>query len=227
MSGLSIEHKRNFHVVRWCLALLLLTIAALYAYFGIRWYSTGELSPLPMPVSAADASVDETKVSQKQIDSYKVVGTQPRYIEIPALGMSKIRVTKVGLTRNNLLDAAGNINDAGWYAKSVTPGSDAGSVVINGHNAGVGSVGAFAKLSQLKKDDQISVERGDGKVFSYGVYDVHEVTLKNLATSGMKDLMLSADPSKEGLSLITTSGKWIPKDKVFDKSIIVRAVIIE
>jgi len=40
-------------------------------------------------------------------------------------------------------------------------------------------------------------------------------------------MMYSVEPDKEGLSLITCSGRWVPKDKVFDRRILVRATIVE
>lgn len=227
MSGLSIQQKRNLHIVRWALAVALLVIALAYAYFGVRWYNTGELSPLPLPVSAADSSIDETPVTNKQVEEYTVPAEQPRYIEIPSIGVAKTRVTRVGVTSRNMLDVPKNIDDAAWYAKSTTPGSGVGAVLIDGHNGGVSRNGVFAKLGDLKEGDQISVERGDGKVFSYEVYDVRDMPLEQVNKTGMKEMMYSAEPAKEGLSLITCSGKWIPKDKVFDRRIMVRATLVE
>lgn len=227
MSGLEIQHKRNFHVMRWSVASVLFAIISAYAYFGVRWYSTGVESPLPLPVAAADTSIDETPITDKQKQEYTVPAAQPRYIEIPKLGISNVRVTKVGVTANNMLDVPRNINDTAWYAKSATPGSGVGAVLIDGHNGGVSHNGVFAQLSTLKKGDQISVERGDGKIFTYEVYDVRNMPLEWVNKTGMKEMMYSVDPSKEGLSLITCSGRWIPKDKVFDHRILVRATIIE
>lgn len=227
MSGLSIQQKRNLHVIRWLLAIILLTIALAYAYFGVRWYNTGELSPLPMPVSAADTSIDETPVTTRQVEEYTVPAQQPRYIEIPSIGVAKTRVTRVGVTARNMLDVPKNIDDTAWYAKSATPGSGVGAVLIDGHNGGVTRNGVFAKLGNLKEGDQISVERGDGKVFAYEVYDVRDMPLEQVNKTGMKEMMYSAEPAKEGLSLITCSGKWIPKDKVFDRRILVRATLVE
>jgi LPXTG-site transpeptidase (sortase) family protein len=227
MSGLHIQHQRNFHVMRWTVGLILFAAIGAYAYFGIRWYSTGIASPLPLPVSAADTSIDETPVTDKQKQEYTVPAAQPRYIEIPKLGISNVRVTKVGVTQHNMLDVPKNIDDAAWYTKSATPGSGVGAVLIDGHNGGVSRNGVFSKLNTLQKGDQISVERGDGKTFTYEVYDVRDMPLEQVNKTGMKEMMYSVDPSKEGLSLITCSGKWIPKDKVFDHRILVRATIIE
>jgi sortase (surface protein transpeptidase) len=202
-------------------------MVAAYAYFGIRWYNTGDLSPLPLPVSAADTSVDETPVSAKQVQDYVVSPEAPRYLEIQKLGITQSRVTKVGLTANHMLDVPRNLADTGWYAKSATPGSGVGAVLIDGHSTGVSRSGVFAKLSSLQKGDQVTIERGDGKSFTYEVYDVRDMTLDQVNKTGMKEMMYSVDPSKEGLSLISSSGKWIPKAQVFDHRILVRATIVD
>lgn len=227
MSGLHIQHKRNLHMVRWSLALILLSGIVAYSYFGFRWYNTGELSPLPLPVAAADGSIDETPVTEKQITEHTVPAGNPRYLSIPSLGIGSARVTTVGVTQNNLLDVPKALDDTGWYAKSSTPGSGVGAVLIDGHNGGVSRNGVFAKLHTLKKSDQITIERGDGKRFTYEVHDVRDMPLEWVNQVGMKEMMKSVDPQKEGLSLITCSGKWIPKSKVFDRRVLVRATIVE
>ncbi len=227
MSGLEIQHKRNYHVIRWAVALTLLAGVGIYAYFGLRWYSTGIESPLPLPVAAADSSVDETPVTDEQIAKHSVATDAPRYVEIPKLGVTKARVTKVGLTDRRILDMPRTLDDTGWYTKSAKPGSGAGAVLIDGYAKGVSRGGTFEKLSILQKGDQVSVERGDSKIFTYEVYDVRTMPFEWVLKAGMKEMMYSVDPSKEGLSLIAPAGKWIPKDKVFDHRVLVRATIVE
>lgn len=227
MSGLEIQHKRNFHVMRWTVALILCGVVGAYAYFGIRWYSTGIESPLPLPVSAADASVDETRVTAEQVATYTTSADQPRYLEISKLGVAQARITKVAVNENKILDMPRTLDDAGWYTKSAAPGAGVGAVLIDGYAKGVSRSGIFAQLGSLQKGDQISIERGDGKTFTYEVYDVRTKPLDWVLSNGMKEMMYSVDPSKEGLSLIAPAGKWIPKDKVFDERVLVRATIIE
>jgi hypothetical protein len=77
----------------------------------------------------------------------------------------------------------------------------------------------------LKQGSEISIERGDGKKFTYEVRDVRDMPLDWVNKTGMKEMMYSVDPEKEGLSLITCSGKWIPKQKVFDRRVLVRATL--
>lgn len=96
--------------------------------------------------------------------------------------------------------------------------------VIDGHNGGVTKDGVFAKLADIKEGDEIIIERGDGEKFSYYVVSNETMSLEKANKEGMRDMMVSADSTKEGLSLITCAGNWIPRDKVFDKRVMVRAV---
>ena len=79
-----------------------------------------------------------------------------------------------------------------------------------------------AKLE--RKGDEIIIERGDGKKIRYSVMENKLETLMEANTSGMKRLMTPYDSTKEGLGLITCAGNWVPRDKVFDKRILIRAV---
>ena len=225
MSGLRIQSKRQFHPARWIALLIIVAVVGAYAYYGIRWYKTGEISPLPMPVAAADSSVDESRVTTEQKNEYTVAAKEPRYLEIDDF-LIKARVMKVGVDERNMLRTPSNIDDTAWYEKSATPGSGTGAVLIDGHNGGVSRDGVFSHLDKLQEGDHIKIERGDGKKFIYEVRDVRDEPLDWVNKIGMKQMMQSYDPDKEGLNLITCSGKWIPQQKLFDRRILVRATII-
>lgn len=226
MSGLYIQYKRDYHTKLWLSLILLTGLLAASGWYGYKWFTTGE-KPLVVPLPAtvlADASVDETPITLRDVNSYTVPATHPRYISIPALNVSNARVQSVGLTKNNTLDTPRNIADTAWYNKSALPGQGYGAVLINGHNGGVNRDGVFAKLDKLRKGDQIIIERGDGKKITYNVVENETESLKEANTTGMKRLMTPFDTSKEGLGLITCAGNWVPRDKVFDKRILIRAV---
>lgn len=223
--GLRIETKSDRHLGRWLVLLVVTGLLIVACYYGYSWYTKGVLPPVPLPASAmADPSIDESTITEEQIDAHTVPAAQPRYISIPALGIYKVRILGVGLTENKLLDTPKNINDTAWYNKSATPGSGSGAVVIDGHNGGVTKDGVFAKLADLSDGDKITIERGDGKQLNYLVVTNKVMTLEEANKTGMRDMMMSANPAKEGLSLITCAGTWIPRDKVFDKRVMVRAV---
>lgn len=196
-------------------------------YYAYQWFTTGSQPPIvSLPASAlADTSVDETPVTEDQKTDYTVPATNPRYISIPALNIAKARVQNVGLTKNNILDTPANISDAAWYNKSATPGQGYGAVLIDGHNGGVTRNGIFAGLDKLKTGDEIIIERGDGEKVTYTVAENKTESIQDANTTGMKRLMTPYDTSKEGLGLITCAGKWVPRDRVFDKRILVRAVV--
>lgn len=225
-SGLYIERGRDFHVGRWLFVLTFIGLLGAAGWSGFKWYTTGEKPPIfPLPASAlADPSVDETPLSQADIDGYKVDRTHPRYISIPALGITKARVQSVGLTDHGMLDTPRNIADAAWYKDGAYPGEGYGSVLFDGHNSGISRNGVFANLDKLVNGDEIIIERGDGKKFTYKVAENQTVPVRDAITSGMKQLMTPYDDSKEGLGIITDAGNWVPRDKVFEKRILIRAV---
>lgn len=225
-SGLYIKQKSNRSVPKWILSAVVVAAILVAGWFTYKWFTTGEEPPLvPLPASAlADPSVDESPVDLAMINEYTVPDSHPRYITIPALNVMKARVQSIGLTKDNTLDSPKNINDTAWYDKSATPGQGYGSVIIDGHNGGISRDGIFANLNKLKEGDQIIIERGDGEKFNYTVTENKTESLKDANTTGMQRLMTPYDTSKEGLGLITCAGNWVPRDKVFDKRILVRAV---
>jgi hypothetical protein len=227
MSGLHIDRQRNFHVVRWLLALLLFAVVCAYGYFGLRWYHTGELSPLPIPVAAADNSIDESDIDEINIEKHTVAANEPRYLEIPKLGLISTRVMKTDMNERKMLNTPANLNDVGWFSKSATPGSGVGALIINGHAQGATKDGALDGVSSLTKGDQILIERGDGELFIYEVVDTQTMPVADFIATGMKAMMVSVDPEKEGLNLIVSSGSWVPKQKLYNQRLLVRATIVE
>lgn len=226
-TGLEIEYKRSFGSVK---AIALLVIALLVigtGYYIYRWYTTGEKLPVPIPVASADPSVSEAEVTPAQVSAYTVPGPNPRYLSIPSLGIKNARVTTVGITKDGQLDTPRNINDVAWYTKSALPGQGSGAVLIDGHSGGFSKDGVFSKLGELPIGAEIVLERGDGKKFTYKVAENKNMSLKEVNKTGMKTMMYSAEDDKEGLNLITCSGNYIPKDKVFDHRIMLRAVQVK
>ena len=225
-SGLYIPYKRDYHIRLWLALVMAVFLLGVSGWYGYKWFTTGEKPPVvPLPASAmADPTIDETRVTLADINTYTVPATHPRYISIPSLNVEKARVKPLGLTKTNTLDTPKNIADTGWYNKSALPGQGFGAVLIDGHNGGITRDGVFAKLNLLKKGDEIIIERGDGKKIRYSVMENMTETLKEANTAGMKRLMTPFDSAKEGLGLITCAGNWIPRDKVFDKRIMIRAV---
>ena len=222
--ALEIEYKKPHHW-GWLIFLVILIAAlAVTGWYGYRWYTTGEQPPIPVPIVSANASVDETEITPAQIQQYTVPAFNPRYIRIESLNIDKTRIYPVGLTANNLIDTPKNINDVAWYEKSATPGSG-GVMILNGHNGGSSRDGIFAKLGTLKIGDRLTLERGDGQKFNYKVVENQSMTIEEVNATGMAKMGQSAEDGKEALNIITSDGKWVPRLGMYDRRIMLRAVI--
>ena len=196
MSGLHIQHKREFHLFRWLVLLAVLALVVAYAYYGVRWFKTGELSPLPLPVAAADGSIDETKLTREKIASYNVKPAEPRFLTIDKF-LVKARIQKAGLDERKMFAMPRNLDDVMWYEKSIAPGSNGyGSTVITGRNVGISRDGTFSKLKRLQNRDSIKIELGDGRVIKYEVSEIKEEPLKQLNSTGMTEVMTAQNTTK-------------------------------
>lgn len=161
----------------------------------------------------------EEKPKGDYIGAYKVAATLPRVLTIPSLSV-KSRILQVGVSLNNEMLTPKNIYDSAWYNGSSKPG-EAGAMVIDGHYSGPTTNGVFSKLERLKVGAQITVERGDGKVFMYGVI---RVETKKVADIDMSSILVSVDTARPGLNLITCGGQYNSKTSQFSDRTIVYAL---
>lgn len=145
------------------------------------------------------------KPSNRAMTNYVVAPDLPRYIAISKLGV-KARVLQMGVKADGALEAPRNVYDAGWYTGSAKPGQQ-GATVIDGHVSGWRTKGVFYGLKTLKKDDTITITRGDGVVLTYKVK--HHQTYKANAVD-MQKVITPITQGKPGLNLITCAGKVKP-----------------
>ena len=227
--GLHIAPMKQWgkRALQWGIAACIAGLLIGAGWLAYRWYTHGDQPPLiPLPgIAKADSSIDETPVTKGEVSSYTVPANHPRYFSIPSLGIDNRRVIPVGLTKLNTLDTPKRLDDIAWYEKSATPGSETGVIVLDGHNGGVSRDGVLAQLAGLKVGETIEIESGDGGVFSYKVVTNETMSIQDANTKGMTEMMTQIEPGKQGLSVMTCAGNWVPRDKVFDKRVIVRAVL--
>jgi LPXTG-site transpeptidase (sortase) family protein len=171
-----------------------------------------------------DANNPVTGISSAQgreekpnIDAYKVAPQAPRYLKINKIGI-KARILVVGLTEDSALDVPLTVHDAGWYNQSVLPGGGNGASVINGHTSGFTTSGIFHDLKDLQKDDEIIVERGDGKELKYRVVSTETVDVDNFDSA---KILNPLEPGTEALNLVTCGGSFDSSSDQYSKRIIV------
>lgn len=207
--------------------LLLIGYTGFYLY--VNFIQTKDISS-SSGQTVASHEVDETEVTQEKKEDYQVPNPSfPRYLSIPSLKISNARVVQIGTIKNTgQLDSPKSIYDAGWYTKSGLPGAGKGAVLIDGHNGGPTKGGIFENLGSLSKGSEIIIERGDGQRITYQVADNREMSVEDINNEsnplGMKTMLNSMDPKKEGLNMITCVGDWDYSKNTFNKRVMLRAV---
>jgi len=190
-------------------------------YYHDKEGSARAVSPTTI---ATPEEVDKTPITQDDIDAWTVEENKPRYLSIEKIDIKNARVLPVGVGAAGQLLTPTSIYDVGWYEKSGLPGRS-GAMLMDGHS-GVGAPGVFNRLPELVPGDVITVERGDGAVFKYEVVENNTVSLDD-ADGKMNDMQVSADPTKEGLNLITCTGDWSYNRQTYLSRQFLRAVRVE
>lgn len=170
--------------------------------------------------AATSESGEGSQEDTPALGDHIVAPHEPRYLSIAKLGV-KGRVMQVGVNAQGQLEAPYNVNDAGWYRESALPGDAGGAMLVDGHAYGPTQPGIFDRLEDLQAGDQIQVERGDGKMFTFKVVKTKTFNNDNV---DMASAMVSADTNRLGLNLITCSGEYDPRTGDYDQRHIVYAV---
>lgn len=163
----------------------------------------------------------EEKPSDSDLASYSVAPDLPRLISIDKIGL-KARVQSMGMDSKGALQAPGNVYDTGWYNQSSKPGQ-AGAMLIDGHVHGPTTKGAFYGLTSLAVGDVINIERGDGQTFNYKIVDS---AITPAEKTDMAKALLPIEAGKEGLNLITCTGKLDTSTNDYPERLVIYAVRI-
>lgn len=167
---------------------------------------------------ATGASVSEAE-QPKDLNDHKVAPESPRFLFIDKIGVHA-KIGTVGLETANTLAAPANIFDVGWYTGSKKPG-EPGAIVINGHISGSTKRGAFYSIGTLKPGDDIAIERGDGKRFTY---TVKEIAVYDNDKADMNKILASVEPGKPALNLISSGGRFNVRTNQFEQRVAVYAI---
>ena len=182
-------------------------------YYREKEGSERELPEVVGDVSYESEEVDETEVTETQKVEYTVPADQPRYLSIEKLGIKNARVMSVGVNSKGQMLTPRSIYDAAWYNKSAKPGTG-GTAIFDGHSGVGGSKGIFGRLGELTAGDEITIEMGNGAIYTYRVYDNFVVSLDD-ANKKMSMLQVSPVEGQESISIITCTGEYSLKQKTY------------
>jgi LPXTG-site transpeptidase (sortase) family protein len=163
------------------------------------------------------------KPSQAAVINYSVAPTLPKYLAIPALGITKTRIIGLGLTNDNQIDVPANIYDTGWYNASAKPGQ-AGAMFIYGHVSSWTANGIFYNLKNLKPGDILTVQRGDNKTYSYKIITTKTYSATNV---DMSAVLSPVQPGMPGLNLMTCTGPLISQSAGYSQRLVVFASLVK
>jgi LPXTG-site transpeptidase (sortase) family protein len=168
------------------------------------------------PSTEEQAAPAVTAPSEDDINDYQVAADMPRFITIDSLGV-KARVKSLGAKANGQITSPSNVHDAGWYNGSAKPGTP-GAALLDGHVSSWTTNGVFYNLKKLTSGDAVSIERGDGSKLTYRVI---KTEIANTEALNMANVLKPAPGVKEGLNLITCTGKVKPGTSEFEQRLVV------
>lgn len=218
---------RNKHRLQLQLAWLLIAIGILAGAGSILlWVNQSKTVPPPLPQLLApnenQAPAKIAKPSAKVIASYHVAPILPKYLSIPAIGISKVRVLALGLTSDNHIAVPTNSYDTGWYNASAKPGQS-GAMFIYGHVAGWNQGGVFYNLKKLKPGNKIIVTRGDNTTYTY---QVNSLKIYPATHVDMNAVLSPINPSKPGLNLMTCTWNIVNgKSEFYNRQVVFSSLV--
>lgn len=157
------------------------------------------------PVQNRVLTSSAPKPSAKQVATYTVPPSDPRFIAIPAIGLGNTPVLAFGLAADGTIETPDSVYETGWYNASSKPGQ-AGAMFIYGHIASWTQYSVFANLSKLKPGDEVTVTRGDNAVFHYRVTGSQTYPYNAV---DMGRVLAVVQPGAPGLNLMTCAGQII------------------
>lgn len=156
------------------------------------------------------------KPKPEDIRRYTVAPNEPKFIDVPAIGVKQARVIGLGLANNGQIAVPDNLYDAGWYSASAKPGQ-VGAMFIYGHVSSWQAEGLFYDLKKLRVRDTVTVTNGNDQQFTYRVVAIKTYPRDSV---DMKSVLASID-SKPGLNLMTCAGKIIQGTNDFSERLVV------
>lgn len=126
----------------------------------------------------------------------------PVSISVPSIDVDSTVIT-LGTGDDGTLEVpqpGPDLDKAAWFDKSPTPGQP-GPSVIEGHVTREGGPSIFFDLARLRRGDEITVERKDGRRATFTVYAVRTFAKDTFPTK----LVYGGDLSTPTLRLITCS----------------------
>jgi sortase (surface protein transpeptidase) len=164
-------------------------------------HSTPSTSPNESKPTTArpTARADQTDVRDK-ITGLVLPESDPVTVSIPRIG-ARSTLVELGL-KDGAMQTPDDPARAGWFSRGPTPGA-LGPAVIAGHVTWDGAPAVFYRLGTMRRGDQVSVTRKDGRTAVFTVSRVARFSKSRFPSQAVYGAIDHA-----GLRLITCGGTY-------------------
>ena len=173
----------------------------------------------------------QTATYQKQVLQNEREGTTttiaryarsaPSRLRIPKLSLDTTFETPLRLNEDKSIQVPKSYDKVGWYEYGATPG-EVGPAVILGHVDSYQGAAVFYHLGQLKKGDEIAVDREDGTTATFVVEYMGRYPQDSFPTD-----LVYGKTTKPTLRLITCSGIFNKGIQKYSHNLVVYAILKE
>jgi sortase (surface protein transpeptidase) len=219
---------RQSRLVRALIAVGLAIIGAVLVWAALARPSTSESAPTGAPNGHGVASVSPSAPKptpegtraradqdvRDQITGLVLPESEPVAVSIPRIGVRSTLV-ELGLDENGEMELPAPAV-AGWFTGGPTPGA-LGPAVITGHVTWNGPA-VFHRLGTVRRGDQVSVTRKDGKTAVFTVTRVAKYSKSRFPSQAVYGAIDHA-----GLRLITCGGTYDAARHTYPDNVIVFA----
>ena len=176
--------------------------------------STSSSAP-PPPSERPAAGADQTALRDKT-KGLVLPESEPMAVSIPRIGVRSTLVD-LGFDTDGAMEVPQDPADAGWFSPGPAPGS-LGPAVIAGHVTWEGARGVFYRLGTLRRGDEVTVTRKDGKTAVFTVTRVARFSKSRFPSRAVYGRIDHA-----GLRLITCGGTYDAVRHRYSENIVVFA----
>jgi sortase (surface protein transpeptidase) len=208
---------------RWSLLLLVAVAGLLVSLALATGVIGGSSDPPARPVAAAPSTQSSPEdaplpPAASPVAAVAMPRSVPVRLRIPAIGVDS-SLMALGLESDGTLETPPGAFPAGWFTGGPTPGQ-LGPAIIVGHVRYV-TPGVFARLTELRRDDEIAVRRRDGTTARFRVTHV-----AHFEKSAFPTHRVYGNIDHAGLRLITCGGLDADTN-VFDENVVVFADLVQ
>jgi sortase (surface protein transpeptidase) len=200
---LSSSHRNRSRLVRALIAVGLAVVGVVLVWAALPKPSAPDSAVDGSPNPTAERSTpgaDQSTVRDRT-KGLVLPESDPVVVSIPRIGVRSTLV-KLGLDSHGAMEVPKDPAVAGWFSKGPSPGA-LGPAVIAGHVTWDGAPEVFYRLGAMRRGDQVSVTRKDGKT---AVFIVSRVARFSKSHFPSREVYGAIDHA--GLRLITCGGTY-------------------